>query len=67
MDVILTREQIDFFEANGYLRIDRITTDEDVAQIRKSYDRIFEERPGRDEGNQFDLAGADEDDKEASV
>src|SRR5687767_1359692 len=35
--------------------------------MREIYDRLFERRAGREEGNQFDLAGTDEDDKEASL
>jgi ectoine hydroxylase-related dioxygenase (phytanoyl-CoA dioxygenase family) len=67
MDVPLTDAQVAFFEENGYLRLDRITTDEDVARLRISYDRIFRERAGRDEGNQFDLAGTNQDDAEESL
>jgi len=67
MNAALTQEQIDFFEENGYLRIERITTDEDIAEIKESYDRIFAERAGREDGNQFDLAGVDEDNEEASL
>lgn len=35
--------------------------------MRTAYDRIFSERAGRDEGNQFDLGGADQDGEEASL
>ncbi|NIP93962.1 MAG: phytanoyl-CoA dioxygenase family protein, partial [Akkermansiaceae bacterium] len=40
-------------------------TPEDVAFLREIYDRLFAERRGREEGNQFDLAGTDEEGKEA--
>jgi len=53
----LTDEQIEFFHREGYLAIDQITTPADVAALRDSYDRIFAQRAGREEGNQFDLAG----------
>ena len=33
--------------------------------LRESYDRIFRERAGREEGNQFDLGGTDEEGTEA--
>lgn len=65
--VTLTSEQIEFYHREGYLAIDRLTTPEDVAKLRVSYDRIFAEQAGRDEGNQFDLAGADEEGKKASL
>jgi ectoine hydroxylase-related dioxygenase (phytanoyl-CoA dioxygenase family) len=56
----LTKEQRDFFARRGYLAIPRLTTDEDVAVLRQAYDRIFSERRGRERGDQFDLAGTDE-------
>lgn len=63
----LSQDQIDFFNREGYLAIDALTTSEEVAWLRESYDRIFAERAGRDEGDQFDLAGADEEGKEAAL
>jgi ectoine hydroxylase-related dioxygenase (phytanoyl-CoA dioxygenase family) len=63
----LKQDQIDFFRREGYLAIDSLTTPEDVAFLRESYDRIFEQRAGRDEGNQFDLAGTDEEGKAANL
>ena len=60
-DVIsLTEDQIRFFHRRGYLAIPRLTDDAEVARLRQSYDRIFSERAGRDLGDQFDLAGRDE-------
>ena len=41
----LTREQLAFFETNGYLAIDRITSDDEVAWFRETYDRILA-KPG---------------------
>lgn len=63
----LTPEQIAFFHQNGYLAIEAITTLEEVDMMRDAYDRIFRERAGREEGNQFDLAGTDEEGKEAAL
>lgn len=65
--ITLTPEQIDFFHANGFLSLDAITTPDEVARMRAAYDRIFQQRAGREEGNQFDLAGADEEGKEAAL
>lgn len=65
--IMLTDAQIEHYHREGYLALDRLTTAEDVASLRRSYDRIFAEQAGRDEGNQFDLAGTDEDDKPASL
>jgi len=65
--ITITDEQIAFFHENGFLAIDAITTPEDVARMREAYDRIFAEKAGREEGAQFDLAGTDEDDREAAL
>jgi len=65
--VKLTDEQIAFYHREGYLAIDAITTPEEVAWLREIYDRLFAQRAGRKEGNQFDLASADEDGVEASL
>ena len=63
----VTEEQVAFFHENGYLAIDRITTDEEIARMRKAYDRMFADRAGREDGMEFDLAGTDEESKEANL
>jgi hypothetical protein len=63
----LTPEQIVFFHTNGFLALGPITTDDELAWMRTSYDRLFAERAGRDEGNQFDLGGPDDDETQASL
>lgn len=65
--VTLTPEQIAFFHDNGFLSLDAVTTPDEVERMRAAYDRIFQQRAGRAEGNQFDLAGADEEGKEAAL
>lgn len=65
--VTLTQAQIDFYHENGFLAIDSITTSEEVERLKIAYDRIFQQRAGRAEGNQFDLAGTDEEGKEATL
>jgi ectoine hydroxylase-related dioxygenase (phytanoyl-CoA dioxygenase family) len=65
--VILTQEQIDFYHREGYLSLDAITTQEEIAWMRDIYDRLFAMRAGREEGNQFDLAGTDEEESEATL
>ena len=66
-NVVLTEEQIDFFWENGFLAVEQISSPEEIEIMRAAYDRIFSERAGREEGNQFDLAGTDEDGKPASL
>lgn len=63
----VTPEQIAFFRQNGFLALDPIADDEELAWMRAAYDRIFGAKAGRDEGNQFDLGGADEEGAEARL
>jgi hypothetical protein len=67
MNVSLSRDEIAFFRTEGYLRLPRLTTEEDVAVVRDVYDRLFHERAGWEDGNQFDLSGAGEDATEARL
>src|SRR5260370_16320435 len=60
----LNGEQLAFYNDNGYLAVDRVATDHEVAEIRALYDRMFSSRTGRNAGDHFDLAGTDEDGKE---
>jgi len=59
MNLELTRVQISSFREKGFLRLERITSDVDIAALRVSYDRIFADRAGSDDGFHFDLSGAD--------
>ena len=63
----LSSVQIAFFHDNGFLAIPRLTSDEDVALLRASYDRIFARRAGRDLGDHFDLAGTDDEEGKESL
>ena len=63
----ITESQIAFFHENGYLAIPEITTQNEIEKMRVIYDRAFSAKVGRAEGNQFDLAGTDEEGKEASL
>src|SRR5437870_4662749 len=53
----VTDEQVVFFRENGFLSIERITTDEEVEWLRDIYDRLFRERMGEEKGEYFDLGG----------
>lgn len=64
----LSVEQIRFFHLNGFLSIPTpITDEEELAWMRDVYDRIFAARAGRESGDQFDLAGSDEEGKAAAL
>src|SRR5271166_4420717 len=63
----LDEEQIRFFNENGYLRLERLTTPEDAQQIRAALKELFEKRAGEKEGAFADLvAGAEHGDKMSS-
>ena len=66
-NVSLTDEQIARFHRDGFLALPRITNGEEIEMMRAAYDRIFHNKAGRAEGKQFDLAGTDEDGKEAAL
>ncbi len=66
-DIILTPEQIAFFHTNGFIALEKLATPEEVERLRGIYDRLFETRAGREEGNQFDLGGADEEGEDATL
>lgn len=63
----LSEAQVAFFHENGYLAIEALVDANEIAWMRESYDRIFNERAGRDVGDQFDLAGTDEDGEQAKL
>src|SRR5688572_7760430 len=64
----LSLDQIRFFHLNGFLAIPTpVTDDAELAWMREVYDRMFAERSGRESGDQFDLAGSDEEGKEAAL
>jgi len=61
--ITLTQNQIDFYNDNGFLAIDAITTPEEIERLRGVYDHLFASSAGRADGNQFDLSGVDEEGK----
>jgi ectoine hydroxylase-related dioxygenase (phytanoyl-CoA dioxygenase family) len=64
-DDILRPEQVEFFRESGFLVLDALMPATEVEMARQAYDRLFERRAGRECGDQFDLAGTDEEGKEA--
>ena len=59
----LTDDQVAFFHRQGYLALPALTTPEEVANLCAVYDRMFETKAGRSEGNHLDLTTTDEDDQ----
>jgi len=52
----LTEEQIAHYRAEGYLQLDRLIDPDEIAWVREIYDRLFAQRTGWEQGDQFDLA-----------
>jgi len=65
--VQLSKTQIESFHTNGFLVLEAMTTDEELAWMREVYDRLFAEKAGWEEGAQFDLGGTDEAGKQAAL
>lgn len=64
----LSVEQVRNFHLNGFLSItDPIASEGELGELRVIYDRLFLDRAGRETGDQFDLAGSDEEGKEAAL
>lgn len=64
---LLDVEQTQFFDEQGYLRIEALTTPEEIQEIRQSLEKLFERKVGEKEGAFADLvAGADHADELSS-
>src|SRR3954471_5495188 len=59
-NVVLSSEQIQSFRKNGFLTIDSISLPEEVATIRRIFDRLIKNKTGFAEGALFDLLSAEE-------
>ena len=58
---VLTPGQLAFFEENGFLTLDSITTPEEVVRIRGILEYLFASKAGFKEGAQFNIAGLEDD------
>jgi len=65
--VSLAPEQVAFYREKGYLSIPSLMPKDEVERVREIYDRLFAARTGRETGDQFDLAGTDEEGVEAKL
>lgn len=63
-DVMLSTEQRESFEANGFLAIPEITTAGELAWMREIYDQLFDRRAGWETGDFFDFSGRDDESQE---
>jgi hypothetical protein len=59
---VLSTDQVSRFHVTGFLAIEEpLLSGQELERLRSLYDVMFAARVGRQDGNQFDLAGADED------
>ena len=61
MPYVLSDAQVNQFHTNGFLALHQIADLDEIATMRTLYDDLFERRVGREAGDHFDLAGADDD------
>jgi ectoine hydroxylase-related dioxygenase (phytanoyl-CoA dioxygenase family) len=58
--LVLTAEQVESFDRDGYLTLRGITTADDLAKLRDIYERMFRDKTGLADGNYFDLSAGGE-------
>jgi ectoine hydroxylase-related dioxygenase (phytanoyl-CoA dioxygenase family) len=58
---ILTDAQVAAFKEQGFLSVDRVTSSEDVAEIRSVLEELFSQKAGHDQGAYFNFAGNEKD------
>lgn len=63
----LSPDQVRFYHEFGYLSVPELMPEDEVLRVREIYDRLFAARVGRESGDQFDLAGTDEEGVEAKL
>jgi ectoine hydroxylase-related dioxygenase (phytanoyl-CoA dioxygenase family) len=64
---LLTDGQVTFFKEHGYLALDRITSDEDMMEIRRVLVDLFERKAGHEQGAYFNFAGNEKDANAPSI
>jgi ectoine hydroxylase-related dioxygenase (phytanoyl-CoA dioxygenase family) len=64
---VLTDAQVAFFKEHGYLALDRITSGEDAAEIRRVLVELFERKAGHEQGAYFNFAGNEKDANAPSI
>lgn len=65
--LVLSPEQVATFREEGFLVLDRLSPDGEVARLREIFDQLFAARAGWERGAQFDLAGTDEEGRPAAL
>ena len=58
---LLSADQLTTLRRDGFLRVDGLSTPDEIALIRDMYDRLFTEGRGWEKGDLFDMVGNDRD------
>ncbi len=58
---LLTPDEVERFEGEGFLRLDSLMPADEVAATRATLERLFDTRVGYDEGARFDFLSAEDD------
>jgi hypothetical protein len=58
LEVRLTQDQVDKFHERGFLRLEAITTQEEVTRLQEVYDRLFEPGAVVSDKDRLELAGS---------
>lgn len=64
---LLTPEQIAFYQEHGYVSIDELVPAEEIAEVRRIYDRLFNEDRSKTEGDFYDINGAKQAGKKEAI
>src|SRR5262245_35191728 len=57
LDVIPTAAEVEFFKENGFLVVQRLTTDEEIEWLRKIFEHIFSPEQANATGAPLDRSG----------
>lgn len=63
----LNETQVAQFHSSGFLAVDTLVPADELPLMRGLYDQLFASRAGRECGDEFDLAGVDEEGKPAAL
>jgi len=67
LDVEPSKKEVQFFRDEGYLVVERLTTDEEIAWLRKIFEYIFSPEHAKALGNVVDRSGTLKDGKEPNL
>jgi hypothetical protein len=65
--MLLSAHDVGQFHARGFIQLPQISTPAEIRRLQPIFARLFAERAGREEGNQYDLLGYDEDGDDSTL